>query len=273
MIYVFQNYTLDTEQFRLSSSGVDVAIEPQVFDLLLYLIEYRDRVVAREELLGNLWKGKVVTDSALAARIKAARKAVGDDGNAQSVIKTFHGRGYQFVGKLELPTGSSIAPIDVPHPELPDVPSIAVLPFTNLSGDPDQNYFADGLVEDIVSSLSKLHDLFVVSHYSTLKYKNQSTDIKQIGKEQGVSNVLVGSVRKSGNRLRVTVQLSNTTTGEQVWSEQYDRELNDIFAVQDEITHNVTVEMRAELKQGEEAPNNQRRHHQLSRMGVDHTRT
>ena len=162
LIYQFNQITLDTAQYRLSLSGKPVAVEPQVFDLLTYLVEHKDRVVTRDELLENLWKGKIVTDSALGARLKAARKAVGDSGSRQQVIKTIHGRGYQFVspvtevdenyGKAEQ-ADSNISKSDRTSES---IPSIAVLPFQNMSGDPEQEHIADGMSEEIITALSRV---------------------------------------------------------------------------------------------------------------------
>jgi adenylate cyclase len=137
--------------------------------------------------------------------------------------------------------------------ELPDKPSIAVLPFTNMSGDPEQEYFSDGITEDIITALSRLSGLLVIARNSTMVYKGQAVDIKQVGREQGVQYVLEGSVRKGGNRVRVTAQLIDAITGHHRWAEHYDRQLDDIFAVQDEITQSVTLEMQVQLTGGEQA--------------------
>ena len=137
--------------------------------------------------------------------------------------------------------------------ELPDEPSIAVLPFANMSGDPEQEYFSDGITEDIITVLSRISGLLVIARNSTMVYKGQAVDVKQVGREQGVRYVLEGSVRKAGNRIRVTAQLIDATTGHHRWAERYDRDLDDIFAVQDEIAGHITVEMRAELTEGEQA--------------------
>jgi adenylate cyclase len=137
--------------------------------------------------------------------------------------------------------------------ELPDKPSIAVLPFTNMSGDPEQEYFSDGITEDIITALSRLSGLLVIARNSTMVYKGQAVDIKQVGREQGVQYVLEGSVRKGGNRVRVTAQLIDASTGHHRWAENYDRQLDDIFAVQDEITQSITLEMRVQLTGGEQA--------------------
>ena len=140
-----------------------------------------------------------------------------------------------------------------PALELPDEPSIAVLPFTNMSGDPEQEYFSDGITEDIIRTLSRISGLLVVARNSTMVYKGKAVDVKQVGKEQGVRYVLEGSVRKAGSRVRVTAQLIDATTGHHKWAERYDRELEDIFSVQDDITHQIIVEMRVRISEGEKA--------------------
>jgi adenylate cyclase len=134
---------------------------------------------------------------------------------------------------------------------LPDKPSIAVLPFANMSGDPEQEYFADGMVEEIITALSRIRWLFVIARNSTFTYKGQAIDVKQVGRELGVRYVLEGSVRKAGNRVRITGQLVEAETGNHIWAERYDRELTDIFAVQDEITERVVAAIEPELYEAE----------------------
>lgn len=161
---------------------------------------------------------------------------------------------------VSLKSGATVPEPEVPaqpnvvtSPELPDKPSIAVLPFTNMSGNPEQEYFSDGITEDIITALSRISDLLVIARNSTMVYKNKAVDIKRVGREQGVRYVLEGSVRKAGNRVRVTSQLINATTGHHMYAERFDRELDDIFAVQDEITKRVTVELQVQLTSGEQA--------------------
>ena len=200
MIYQFNQITLDTAQYRLSLSGNPVAVEPQVFDLLTYLVEHKDRVVTRDELLENLWKGKVVTDSALGARLKAARKAVGDSGDRQQVIKTIHGRGYQFVSPVT-EINAETEKVEQTNTDLSKpnrvstiTPSVAVLPFQNMSGDPEQDYFADGMSEEIITALSRIPDLVVISRNSTFVYKGRAVDVRHVGRELDVGYVLEGSI-------------------------------------------------------------------------------
>lgn len=159
-----------------------------------------------------------------------------------------------------LPPPSADAPCDreetqceIEDEHFPQKPSIAVLPFRNLSSDPDQDYFSDGMTEDIVTTLSKISGLVVISRHSTTKYKGQSVDLTRVGREQGVQYVLEGSVRSSGSRIRITSQLIDTSTGRHVWADRYDRSLEDIFAVQDEITRRITIELQVQLTEGEQA--------------------
>ena len=200
----------------------------------------------------------MVTDAALGARLKDARKAVQDDGQQQAVIKTLHGRGYQFVAEIvELPEKPpSITEQLMDSPGFltpPDKPSIAVLPFVNLSNDPDQEYFSDGITDDIITALSKIKNMLVIARSSTASYKNQAIDVDQIGREQGVQYLLQGNVRKASKRIRVTVQLIEVSTGQHIWAESYDRVLEDIFAVQDEIMREVVVALDVQLVEGEQA--------------------
>lgn len=259
MIYQFNQITLDTAQYRLCMAGSPISVEPQVFDLLAYLLENRNRVVTRGELLENLWKDKVVTDSALGARIKDARKAVGDSGDRQEVIRTFHGRGYQFVSpvtqinaeteKVEL-TNSDL---NKTNQVITATPSIAVLPFTNMSGDPEQEYFTDGLVDDIITTLSKLSGLLVIARDSCFVYKDRKTDVRQVARELGVQYVLEGSVRKVGKRVRINVRFTDAKVGVNIWAQRYDRDIGDIFAVQDEVTLALATEMQVQFLEGEQA--------------------
>ena len=244
MIFSFENCTLDTAKYQLSLEGSEVAVEPLVFDLLVYLIEHRDQVVTREELLDNLWKGKVVTDAALAARLKDARKAIGDSGKKQGIIKTFHGRGYQFIAEItefpaDISEDKSATPEMAADSEIQQKPSIVVLPFTNMSGDPEQEYFSDGITEDVITELSRFGVLYVIARHSSSSLKGKEIDHRGIADKLGVQYIVEGSVRRAGSRVRVTAQLIDAETGNHVWAERYDRELEDIFAVQDELTRSI----------------------------------
>ena len=255
MAFRFNQITLDPGQYRLSRAGKQIPIEPRAFDLLVYLVENRNRVVTRNELLDNLWKGKVVTDSALGASLKDARKAIGDSGSQQKMIKTVHGRGYQFIAQVSESTDDSPVADMVPGSgellELPEKPSVAVLPFTNMSGDPEQEFFADGLTDELITGLSKVPGLFVIANNSTMTYKGRAVDVKLVAREQGVRFVLEGAIRKSGDKIRVSAQLIDGLSGHHLWAERYESEIEDIFSVQDDISHRVVVELQAKLVTGD----------------------
>lgn len=235
--YRFSGFSFDTDSLELTGDSGPVPLEPQVFQLLQFLIENRDRVVSKDEIIDAVWDGRIVSDTALNTRIAAVRRALGDDGKTQAIIRTFPRRGFRFVAALS----ESEKPADTGQPlQLPDKPSIAVLPFNNLSGDPEQEYFADGIAEDIITALSRFGWFFVIARNSSFSYKGTSPDIRRIAQELGVQYVLEGSVRKAANRVRVTAQLIDALTGRHIWAERYDRELTDIFGVQDEITSAIT---------------------------------
>jgi len=233
---------------ELRRESVLVPVEPQVFDLLAYLVQHRDRVVTKDDLLEAVWNGRIVSESALTTRINAVRTALGDSGEAQRLIRTLRGRGVRFVGDVREEAASTGF---APPLALPDRPSIAVLPFTNMSGDPEQEYFADGMVDDILAALSRVHWLFVIARQSSFIYKTRSVDMKQIGRELGVRYAVEGSVRKAGNRVRIAVQLIETETGVHVWADRYEGDLGDIFALQDELTQQIASAVERNVQAAE----------------------
>lgn len=235
--YVFDGCVLDTDRRELRRGSGLVAVEPQVFDLLVQLIERRDRVVSKDDLMRSVWKGRIVSESALFSRINAARTAIGDAGDRQALIKTLPRKGVRFVGEVREEAAPAASPRE--RLALPDRPSIAVLPFADMSGDPGQAHFADGISEDLITGLARIRWLFVIARNSTFVYKGRAVDAKQIARELGVRYLLEGSVRRSGRRLRISAQLVDATSGGHHWAERYDRDLGDIFAVQDEITNSV----------------------------------
>jgi TolB-like protein len=260
--YLFEDCALDTDRRELRRGDALVAIEPQVFDLLVHLIRHRDRVVSKDDLLASIWHGRIVSESALFNRINAARGAIGDTGDQQRLIKTLPRRGMRFIGDVREEEISAMAVAQSgpatrsrtgaasghdPYLPLPDRPSIAVLPFANMSDDPDQEYFADGISEDLITSLARIRWLFVIARNSTFVYKHRAVDVKQVSRELGVRYVLEGSVRRAGDRLRISAQLVDAMTGGHHWAERYDRDLGDIFAVQDEITRSVAAAIEPHL--------------------------
>ena len=244
MRFLFNNHTLDTSRRELRRGPEPVAVEPQVFDLLVLLIENRDRVLSKDDLIASVWGGRVVSDSTLTSRINAARKAIGDSGEKQNLIRTIARKGIRFVGTLrDERSASATAPI---FPS-PDRPAIAVLPFTNMSGEPEQEYFSDGISEDIITALSKLRWFFVIARNSSFIYKGKAVHMKQVAEELGVRYVVEGSVRKDGDRVRITAQLNDVATGSHIWAERYDRDLPDVFAMQDEITEAIVAAIEPQL--------------------------
>ena len=246
MEFLFPDHRLDTDRRELHRGSEIIAIEPQVFDLLVYLVKNRDRVVSKDDLLSSIWGGRSVSDSTLTSRINAARKAVGDSGEEQKLIRTIARKGFRFVGDVHGPAHEA-QPSPRPALPLPDRPAIAVLPFTNMSDDPAQDYFSDGISEDIITALSKLRWFFVIARNSSFVYKDKAIHLKQIADELGVAYVVEGSVRKAGERVRITVQLNDVTTGSHIWAERYDRDLADVFAVQDEITEAIVAAIEPQL--------------------------
>jgi adenylate cyclase len=252
--YLFEEYTFDTGLRELHHGNETVAIAPQVFDLLDYLIRNRERVVSKDDLIGAIWNGRSVSDAALTTRLNVARSAIGDSGGEQRLIKTLPRKGFRFVGSVqesEESTDQAAAKniVQPPQPVLviPDKPSIAVLPFQNLSGDSEQGYFADGMTEDITNLLSQTRDFLVIARGSTLAYKAKSVDIDDVGRQLGVRYVLEGSVRKAGNMIRVTAQLVEARTAIRMWGDHFDRELADLFAVQDDITSGIVGALHPQL--------------------------
>jgi TolB-like protein len=254
MSYHFEDYVLDPDRRELRRDRRLLAIEPKVFDLLLHLVGNRERVVSKDDLIATIWGGRIVSESALTTCINAARTAIGDSGEVQRLIKTLPRKGIRFVGKVEQrPTSASAAGSlpDTPNLALPDKPSVAVLPFTNMSGDPEQDYFADGIAEDIITALSRFKALFVIARYSSFTYKERAVDVKQVGRELGVRYVLEGSVRKAANRVRITGQLVDTATGTHLWAERFDGGVGDIFDLQDQVTESVVGAIAPALEKAE----------------------
>ena len=259
MILSFDDYEIDIERRELRRAEISVHVEPQVFDLLVFLVQNRDRVVSKDDLIASVWGGRIVSESTLTSRINAARTAVGDSGEEQKLIRTIPRKGLRFVGTVQTqPNGIEAALASGPSPSeiheqsrpalpLPDRPAIAVLPFINMSGDPEQDYFSDGISEDIITALSKLRWFFVIARNSSFIYKGKAVHMKQVAEELGVGYVVEGSVRKGGDRVRITVQLNDVATGSHIWAERYDRELADVFAVQDEITEAIVAAIEPKL--------------------------
>ncbi len=252
MLVLFESYALDTDRRELKRGGELIPLEPQVFDLLVYLVDNRDRVVSKDDLIASVWGGRIVSESTLTSRINAVRRAVGDSGEQQRIIRTSARKGFRFVGPLlDQPQAAVGAAEPQVQLTVPDRPSIAVLPFTNLSGDPDQRYFIDGIAEEIITALSRVRWFFVIARHSSFAYRDKGMDAQQIARELGVRYVLAGSVRRAGDRIRISSQLIEVSGGNAVWARSYDRAVSDIFAVQDEITQTIVGAIEPELSRAE----------------------
>ena len=271
-LLIFDSFAVDLDAATIQVDGAVVDVEPQVFELIAFLISHRGRLVAYDEIVAHVWKGRFISDAAIATRINAARKALGDDGANQRVIKTVRGRGLRFelepcdagdmnVGRpqmreLPLAASTAIGPVD---PAEPDMPSIAVLPFDNMSNDAEQEYFADGIVDDILTGLSRVRQFFVIARNSTFTYKGKTVDIRQVGRELGVRYVLEGSVRKAGDKVRITGQLIEAGTGHHIWADRFDGELSDVFELQDQITSSVIGAIQPSIRAAEVARSRRKR--------------
>jgi TolB-like protein len=256
--YLFEDYALDTDRRELRRRADLVPLTPQVFDLLAHVIRNREVVVSKDDLIAAIWDGRIVSESAMTTRINAARSAIGDSGEQQRLIKTLPRKGIRFVGVVreeEKPAGAAATDhtAQPPRPSLhlPDKPSIAVLPFTSLSGDALQDYFTDGVVEDIITELSRFSELFVIARNSTFTYKRHSVDVRDVGRDLGVRYVLEGSVRKVANRVRMTGQLIDAASGVHIWADRFESALDDIFALQDQMTQSVVGAIAPRLEQAE----------------------
>jgi TolB-like protein len=246
LLFLFENYALDTDRRELRRGAVAVPVEPQVCDLLTYLIKNRDRVASKDDLIAAVWGGRIVSESALTTRINEARCAIGDSGAEQRLIKTLARKGLRFVGAVREETKP-----ETPELSLPDKPSIAVLPFSNMSGNPQEDYFADGMAEEIITALSRCAWLFVIARNSSFTYKSKGVDVRQVGRELGVRYVLEGNVRRAGHRLRFTGQLIDCSSGAHIWADRFEGTASDVFELQDQFTASVVAVIEPKLQLAE----------------------
>jgi TolB-like protein len=249
--YLFENYAFDTDRRELRRGTEVIAVAPKVFDLLDYLIGNRERVVSKDDLIGAIWEGRVVSDVAMTTRLNAARKAIGDSGDEQRLIKTFPRKGVRFIGKVHETPGPAGATVTSSSPTsafaVPDKPSLVVLPFANLSPDPEQEYFVDGVTESLTTDLSRMVGIFVIGRNTAFTFKRRHADLKQIGRELGVRYILEGSVQRSEGRIRINVQLIEAESGNHLWAERFDKPIVDFFDMQDEIGARLANQLGTEL--------------------------
>jgi len=283
MQYRFSDFELDISQQELRRLGEAVHIEPQVFDLIVCLVRNHDRIVSKDELIETVWNGRIISEAALSSRINGARRALGDNGADQLFIRTLHKRGFRFVGDVQtvsvtdsesvhlvpdetVPAEEAAARVSVAAEvsRLDDIvsesvkaeahtrPSIAVLPFGNMSGDPENDYFSYGLTEDIIRLLARNRWLSVISRHSTIAFQGRVVDAREVGELLGVRYVMVGSVRKSRDTVRITAELVRAADGKQLWADKYDLQLEDIFDIQEEMARQISATIEPELSKVEQ---------------------
>jgi TolB-like protein/tetratricopeptide (TPR) repeat protein len=257
----FDCFTLDQIRGCLRVGGQDVDLRPKTFEVLRHLAENAGRLVSKEELFKVVWRDLAVSDDSLVQCIRELRQKLGDD--QHRLIKTLSRRGYLLDAAVSVGDARTSAdalealkvPVAIgalePDPPLPGRPSIAVLPFANLSGDPEQEYLADGIVEDIITALSRCSSLFVIARNSSFTYKGKNVDVRQIGRELGVRYVLEGSVRRAGGRLRITGQLIDARSGAHIWADRFDGDASEVFDFQDRITESVAAAIEPMLQVAE----------------------
>ena len=251
----FGSFRLVPAQRELLCDGVAVELGSRAFDLLLALVRRNGRLATKDELMAEVWPRTVVEENNLQAQVSVLRKALARDSGGQDYLLTVPGHGYRFVAGVTRESASSdaVAEQNPSRPAAPvaDKPSLAVLPFQNMSGDPEQEYFADGIVDEIITALSRFGWLLVIARNSSSTYKGRAVDVKQVGRELAVRYVLEGSVRRSGNRVRITGQLIDTTTGAHLWADRFEGKLEDIFDLQDEVTVSVVGQIAPKLEKAE----------------------
>ncbi len=279
MLYRFDDFEFDTDKFELRHKGLAKPVEPLVFDLIIFLIQNSNRVVRREEIIDHIWKGRIISDATVSTCIKSARKVLGDSGESQNYIRTIRGRGFQFIGQVETfdqkdensayrerkykpsneKTNSEVnfpvSPGKQGEYKNPSVrrsgifekPILAVLPFNNLSSGFDE-YFSDGLTEDIITNLSRFSELQVVGRTSTFQFKGRAVNLDEIRNRLNSDYIVEGSVRRAAGRVRVTAQLIDASNGVHLWADNYDRDMEDIFAVQDEVTRMIAATLDVKIQ-------------------------
>ena len=252
MAFHFEDFSLDPDRRELRRADALIAVEPQVFDLIHYLLRQRERVVSKDDLLDAIWNGRVVSDSTMTSRINAARRALGDSGGEQRLIRTVSRKGFRFVGELrqDAATAQTAAQPAREPPAVADRPSIAVLPFTNLSSDRAVGLLTDALTEDVTALLARVAGFFVIARSSSFLYRDTSRELRRIGDELGVQYLVTGSVRASDQLLRVTAELAEPN-GRQLWSGRYEVKRDDTLTLQDEIARQLATHLEPALMRAE----------------------
>ena len=253
--FCFGPFRLLAERRELLLNDTTVKVGARALDILLVLLKRHGRLVTKDELMSEVWPGRVVEENNLQAQISVLRKVLAADSDGERYLQTVPGRGYRFVAPVEheRSAGGAIIEVnarrDAPSGRAPlhSKPAIAVIPFINLSSDPQQEYFSDGITDDIVTELSRFSELRVIASNSSFKLKGRDVDVRQVGSQLGVSYLLEGSVRKVGQHVRITAKLVDAINGAHCWAERYDREMTDVFAVQDEVARTIVSILTAHV--------------------------
>jgi TolB-like protein len=249
--YEFGEHSLDVDRCELRRGAHRIPIEPQVFDLILYLVQNRERVVSKDEMIAQVWGGRIVSDSAATTRINAARRAIGDSGATQTIIRTVPRKGVRFIANVSEDGAAAAATVPAPavvEPQPPFArPSILVLPFRNISGDPGQDYLTDAVTSDLTVDLSRMRDIAVISAATALTYKESSLDIRQIGRDLGVRYLVAASIGRSVDLVRTNVQLLDAASGEQLWGDRFESQFVDLGRLEDAITGRIAASLNIQL--------------------------
>ncbi|MCB1842360.1 MAG: winged helix-turn-helix domain-containing protein [Halioglobus sp.] len=263
MVYLFDSFELDLVRAELRLRGTRCPVEPQVFALIAFLVEHRERLVSRQELFEKVWDGRVVSDSALSSRIKSARKVLGDNGRAQRLIRTLHGQGFRFVAEVGIAGGAIGKPLAMPSEVRPQAgpgagesaarPSIAVLPFRLIGDAGPYASIAEGLPHELISELARCRWLLVIARGSSFRLGGDSIDMIETGRRLDARYCLTGTVEVSGSRLTVTTELVDTRVGDVFWAERYRGLLDDVHAVREEIRCSIlsTLEIQIPLHEAD----------------------
>jgi adenylate cyclase len=255
-VYRFGPFELDGAEYRLLRNGVEVPLQLKAFETLCILVERAGRLLTKDDLLRQLWPGTIVEENNLNKNISMLRKALGDCPDGLSYIETVPRVGYRFAAQVEQVSaaGPTLVMTHEPPPLPPAPPrrkSVAVLYFENLSGDCEDEYFRDGMTEDVITELEKIRELRLVPRTSMLAFRDKPVPITQVGEQLCADFVMEGSIRRAGDRLRITARLADTASGHSVWAERYDRRMEDVFAIQDEIAQSIALALRVVLTEKE----------------------
>ncbi len=240
----FGGYRFDVETGRLWSGTREVRLTLKASAVLKELVTRAGQPVSKEDLFASVWKDTVVSDDALTSCIQELRRALEDDAKQPRFIETRHRRGYRFVARLSEPAADDVAELPAPTP---DISAIAVLPFADMSPGRDQDYLCEGLAEELINALTHVDGLRVAARTASFQFRSAGADVREIGRQLAVGTLLEGSVRKADDRLRVTVQLIEVASGYHRWSQRFDRKLDDVFAIEDEIAESVATSLRGSV--------------------------